>query len=76
MSSVEPFMPAHEPPAPRPDTERDIDGDVDVILEPEDPAQAGAAAFDPDAPPPPFHPPVPGEHLTRDELEHDLDDEA
>ncbi|WP_243076903.1 hypothetical protein [Microbacterium sp. SS28] len=74
MSSAEPFMPEHEPPAPRPDTERDIDHDVDVF--PDDAAVEApdGSAFDAETPAPPFRPPVPGARLTPEELAADLGD--
>lgn len=72
MSTAEPFMPAHQPPAPMPPTERDIDHDVDVIF---DPPTDGAdeAPWESDDAPPLFHPPVPGAHMTREALEDDLE---
>ena len=72
MSAAEPFMPAHEPPAPVPDTERDIDHDVDVFLDDADKDAPDGPAYDPAAPAPPFRAPVPGAHLTPEELEADL----
>lgn len=71
MSTAEPFMPAHEPAPPLPGTEHDIDGDVDVLFDDVDPDQ-GELEIDHDAPAPPFHPPVPGDRLTAEQLESDL----
>lgn len=72
MSTAEPFMPAHEPPAPVPPTERDIDHDVDVIFDP--PAEGTEEApWEHDDSAPVFPRPVPGDHVTRQELEDDLD---
>lgn len=75
MTTAEPFMPAHEPSRAVPDTERDIDGDVDVLFGEADPDQ-GALEIDHDAPAPPFHTPVPGARLTAEQLEADLSEEA
>ncbi|MFC8680954.1 hypothetical protein ACFT30_05485 [Microbacterium ureisolvens] len=74
MSSAEPFMPAHEPPAHLPPQEHDIDHDTDVLFDAESP---GAPETDPE----PWHSgdapatlprPVPGEHLTAEQLSADL----
>lgn len=70
---AEPFMPAHEPPAPKPNAERDIDQHVDVLFDKDDGSEPGPA-FDAASPAPPFHRPVPGAHLSHDELEHDFPD--
>ena len=67
-------MPAHEPPAERSPREIDIDGDVDVFRDGPDPAEVTGASFDPDSPAPPFHTPIPGEHLSEAQLERDLED--
>lgn len=73
MSTAEPFMPADEPAPEPPPTARDIDGDTDVIfdrpIEGEHPLE-----IDHDAPPPPFHTPTPGDHVTAAELAEDLGD--
>ncbi|WP_345801970.1 hypothetical protein AAIB33_02350 [Microbacterium sp. AZCO] len=76
MSSAEPFMPAHEPPAPRPDTDRDIDQDVDVFLDDAGKAAPDGDAVHPDSPPPPFRRPVAGAHLTPAELAAELGEGA
>lgn len=73
MSSAEPFMPAHEPPPPKPYTEVDIDHDQDVIFDDDD-GSAGHPAFDETAQPPPFRRPHPGEHVNHEELERDFPD--
>ncbi|MDO8381592.1 MAG: hypothetical protein Q7T17_01210 [Microbacterium sp.] len=74
MSMSEPFMPADEPRPERPPTDRDIDSDVDVIRDIGDgdsetnaPAGFPANTF--------FHTPTPGDRLTEDALEKDLDEE-
>lgn len=72
MSTAEPFMPAHEPPAAPADTERDIDHDVDVLLDDAGKDAPDGPAYDPAAPAPPFRPPVPGAHLSREELAADF----
>ncbi|WP_203580499.1 hypothetical protein [Microbacterium hibisci] len=78
MSSAEPFMPAHEPPAQQPPQEHDLDHDTDVLFDAQDP---GAPASDPE----PWHAddaaatlprPVPGEHLTAEQLSADLGADA
>ena len=71
MSSAEPFMPAHESPAPKPGTEHDLDHDVDVFPEDAGTDAPDGAALDPAAPAPPFRHPVPGEHLSREQLAED-----
>ncbi|GAA1925751.1 hypothetical protein GCM10009775_17480 [Microbacterium aoyamense] len=71
MSTAEPFMPAHEAKPQAPDTERDIDGDVDVLFGEVDPDQ-GPIPVDHEAPSL-FHTPVPGDALTEAELEDDLE---
>ncbi len=76
MSSAEPFMPAHEPAAPVPPQEHDIDHDVDVILEVADESDEQAAGSEPwhtDATAPTLPRPVPGAHLTAEQLAADLE---
>ena len=75
MSSAEPFMPAHEPRAPLPPQEHDIDHDVDVLFDPSEPGAGGGEPAQPwhtDAAAPPLPRPVPGEHLTAEQLAADL----
>ncbi|MEU1972428.1 hypothetical protein ABZ477_12270 [Microbacterium sp. NPDC019599] len=72
MPTAEPFMPAHESPAPKPGTEHDLDHDVDVLLEDASADAPDGAVLDPEAPAPPFRAPVPGEHLSREDLLEDL----
>lgn len=72
MSSAEPFMPAHEPARELPPPEHDIDGDVDVLIEPPVEGQ-GELEIDHDVPPPSFRTPVPGAALA-DELAADTCD--
>ncbi|WP_141933458.1 hypothetical protein [Microbacterium sp. SLBN-146] len=73
MSTVEPFMPAHEPASEPPPTARDIDHDTDVVFDRPIDGEA-PLVIDHDAPPPPFHAPSPGDHLTAAELAEDLGD--
>ncbi|MFE1664623.1 hypothetical protein [Microbacterium sp. P02] len=72
MSSAEPFMPAHESPSPSGAADRDIDHDTDVIVDPED-AESTDAPYESDTKPA-FRTPQPGDRLTEDELDRDLDD--
>lgn len=71
-------MPAHEPAAPVPPEEHDLDHDVDVLFDRDDTnGAAGDAEPWHDDAAPTLPRPVPGAHLTAEELEADLDsDEA
>ena len=75
MSSAEPFMPAHEPPASTPPEEHDVDHDADVLFDPadaSDDAGADAQPWHTDAAVPTLPRPVPGAHLTAEQLSADL----
>ena len=68
-------MPAHEPRAPLPPQEHDIDHDVDVLFDPPEAEIGGDGQAQPwhtDAAPPPLPRPVPGDHLTAEQLAADL----
>jgi hypothetical protein len=74
MSSAEPFMPAHEPPAPEAPQEHDIDHDADVLFdEATDGATADAQPWHTESGTPTLPRPVPGAHLTAEQLAADLD---
>ncbi|WP_349426869.1 hypothetical protein [Microbacterium sp. LWS13-1.2] len=75
MSSAEPFMPAHEPPPSIPPEEHDVDHDADVLFDPEDTsgdADPQAQPWHTDAAAPTLPRPVPGAHLTAEQLSADL----
>ena len=75
MSSAEPFMPAHEPPASTPPEEHDVDHDVDVLFDSADASEdtgADAQPWHTDTAAPPLPRPVPGAHLTPERLAADL----
>lgn len=78
MSMSEPFLPADEPRAEAPPTDRDIDTDTDVIRGTGSAADSGDGAED--VPPhyaanPVFRTPTPGATLSEQALEKDLDEE-
>ena len=80
MSTAEPFMPADEPHDAPPGTDHDVDHDTDVILngDADDTAEEAEGGEDPTPDYPlsaTFHTPVPGERLTAEQLEHDLENE-
>ncbi|MBW9119371.1 hypothetical protein JNB63_04630 [Microbacterium trichothecenolyticum] len=75
MSTAEPFMPAHEARPAEPPQDHDLDHDTDVIFD-----EAGSDGADVD--PQPWHTddtaptlprPVPGAHLTAEELAADFE---
>ena len=68
-------MPAHEPPAPAAPQEHDIDHDADVLFEEADAdaAPGDAEPWHSDTQTPPLPRPVPGAHLTAEQLAADLD---
>ena len=74
MSMSEPFMPADEPRPEGPTTDRDIDNDVDVIWGSGDGDSEASAPVEFPANPT-FRTPTPGDHLSEDALEKDLDEE-
>ncbi|MFD4959455.1 hypothetical protein [Microbacterium sp. NPDC058389] len=79
MSTAEPFMPAHEPAAPVPPQEHDLDHDADVLFDTGDetaaPEGGGQPWHDADAAPT-LPRPVAGAHLTAEELSADLATDA
>ena len=71
-------MPAHEPSPSAPPEEHDIDHDVDVLFEPADASEDAGADPQPwhtAAAAPPLPRPVPGAHLTPEQLAADLTSE-
>lgn len=67
-------MPAHEPAAPVPPQEHDLDHDVDVLFDPVDAegATEEAQPWHDDSAAPTLPRPVPGAHLTPEQLSTDL----
>jgi hypothetical protein len=76
MSMSEPFLPADEPHAEAPPTDRDIDTDTDVIRDTgSDASGDGAEDAQHYAANPVFRTPTPGATLSEQALEKDLDEE-
>lgn len=77
MSMSEPFLPADEPRAEAPPTDRDIDTDTDVIRDTGSATDSGDGAEDAPryAANPVFRTPTPGATLSEQALEKDLDEE-
>ncbi|MEV4687717.1 hypothetical protein [Microbacterium sp. LWH3-1.2] len=77
MSTAEPFMPAHEPRAAVPPQEHDLDHDTDVIFDEaeSDGTEGDQRPWHSDDAAPTLPRPVPGAHLTAEELAADFADE-
>lgn len=77
MSTSEPFMPAHEPREGADPRDREIDADVDADVNEEgapDRDADAAAAADPHGRASVLRPPTPGDRLSPEALERELDD--
>ncbi|MFE5409915.1 hypothetical protein [Microbacterium sp. NPDC056569] len=72
MSSAEPFMPAHEPPAQVPPQEHDLDHDTDVLFDEADGSEGAGEPWHTDDAVPTLPRPVPGAHLSAEELAADF----
>ncbi|MFB7893227.1 hypothetical protein ACFC1I_13570 [Microbacterium sp. NPDC056044] len=72
MSTAEPFMPAHEPRPAVPPREHDLDHDTDVIFDEADGSAEAGEPWQSDDAAPTLPRPVPGEHLTAEELAADF----
>ena len=69
-------MPAHEPRAAVPPQEHDLDHDTDVIFDEADASDDPGEPWHDDDAAPTLPRPVPGAHLTAEELAADFDDDS